>query len=186
MPRDIDNQIGQALQGNHRIVVMVKIAFDSPLLAHSRFGELVYDGETYYGIGAFGNISTRTEDSEMNPQRLTLTLTGIPLRFIEEVTNNNYQNRAVYIYKGYLADDDSLIGGMAVKWFRGVTANAKVTESTDDTCSVELTVSNWLSKWRRSASLRYNNRTQKELFNSDTGLQYVVDAQEGKLWRPST
>jgi hypothetical protein len=185
MPRDISNQLSQAMQENHRVVYAVKIDFDTPLLAHSRFGELLLDGDTYYGVGAFGSISVRQEDTALNPQRLTIGLSGIPLRFIEEVTDGDYQNRDVYIYKALLNDSEALIGGSTtfIRWFRGVTANASIQEKAAGNLSVELEVSNWLAKWRRPANLRYNDKTQQELYPGDTIFQYLQDAQAGKVWR---
>ena len=183
MPRDIDNQLAQTMQENYRSVVLVHIDFETPLYVHSRFGELTYNGNTYYGVGALGSISTRQEDTELNPQRLMLGLTGIPLRFIDQVNDGNYQNRDVYIYKGILDTNETLLGSTAIKWFRGVTGNASISESANGTCKVDLEVANWLAKWRRASGLRYNNEIQQELYSGDTGLQYVIAAQKGLAWR---
>lgn len=183
MPRDIDNQIAQELSENHRIAVLVRIDLSTPIYLHSRFGEYDYDGNTYYGVGAFGNISVKNESAELNPERVSLSLEGIDLKFIDEVLGQNYQNRDVYIYKALLDDDDTILSGTIIKWFRGVSGNASISEKAGNTCQVTLEVSNFLAKWRRPSNLRYNDKTQQELYAGDTGLQYVIDAQKGKIWR---
>jgi hypothetical protein len=183
MARDIDPQIAQELQENHRQIIFVKINFDTTLLAHSRYGEMTLNSETYYGVGQFGNISTKTEDAQTNPTRLTLTLSGIPLNYIELVTEGNYQNRDVYIYKGLLSDSETLIGSTAINWFRGVTGNASIQEDAGGNVQIELEVANWLSKWRRPSNIRYNDKQQQELYAGDTCMQYLTQAQRGKAWR---
>jgi hypothetical protein len=181
MPRDLDPQIAQSLQENYRSVVFVNIDFETPLFAHSRYGEITLNGDTYYGVGQFGNISAKTEDADINPQRITLTLTGIPIPYIELVTEGNYQNRDVYIYEGLLNSSEQLVGDTAISWFRGVTGNATINEG--DTISISLEVSNWLAKWRRAPNVRYNNEWQQRLYAGDTCMQYLADAQRGKTWR---
>lgn len=183
MPKNIDNAIAQELQENHRQVVFVKIAFDEPLLAHSRYGEFTLNSETYYGVGQFGGISTKQESSEINPQRLTLSLSGIPQNYIELLTDGNYQNRDVYIYKGLLNDSEQLIGNTAIYWFRGVTGNGSINEDAGGDIKIDLEAANWLSKWRRPSNLRYNTDMQQELYSGDTCMQYLADAQRGKAWR---
>ena len=184
MPRDIDNIIAQRLYENHRIMVMVRIDFETPIYVHSRFGEVLFEGNTYYGVGAFGSISSRTEDTAVNPQRLTLSLSGIPLRFVDLVlSSTNYQNRDVYIYKALLDTDETILGGVVQKWFRGVTGNASIQEQPGQNISVEMEVSNFLAKWRRPANLRYNDETQQQLYPGDTSLTNIIDAQAGKVWR---
>ncbi len=183
MPRNFDQQIQQALHGDHRAMFLVSIDLDTTIYMQGRFGEYEFEGNTYYGLGALGNISAKNEDPELNPQRITLTLTGIDLRSYQEVKDQNYQNRDVYIYKALLNDDDTIMANTAIKWFRGISGDAEVTEQPGDTCAVTLTVSNFLAKWKRSANLRYNDKTQQELFAGDTFLTNVIEAQRGKIWR---
>jgi hypothetical protein len=183
MPRDFDQQIQQGLQGNHRTLFLVRINLDTPIFMHSRFGEYEFEGNTYYGVGALGGISAKVEDPVLDPQRLTLSLTGIDLRFYQEMKAQNYQNRDVWIWKALLNDDDTIMGNVAIRWFRGLSGDGEVMEEAGGTCGVTLTVANFLAKWKRSANLRYNDKTQQELFAGDTFLQYVIEAQRGKVWR---
>jgi len=185
MPRDLDNTIAQRLFENYRQVILVEIDFASaPIYVHSGFGELLFNGNTYYGISAFGNISVRNEETQLNPQRLTLTLNGVDKRFINEIQENlNYQNRDVYIWKALLDDNYKLIGTSGQLWYRGTTGNATITEEPASTVSVSIDVNNFLAQWNRPSNLRYNNKTWVNLYPGDTIMQYLIDAQGGKVWR---
>lgn len=185
MPRNLDNAIAQRLFENHRQIIFVEIDFASaPIYVHSGFGEITLNGNFFYGVSAFGNISVRNEETQLNPQRLTLTLNGVDRRFINEIQENlNYQNRNVYIWKGLLDDNYNLIGTSAQLWYRGTTGNATITEEPGQSLSVAMEVNNFLAAWNRSANLRYNNKTWLNLYNGDTIMQYLIDSQGGKIWR---
>lgn len=185
MPRNIDNSIQQRLFENHRQVVFVEIDFASaPIRVHSGFGEYLFNGNTFYGVSAFGSITVRSEDIQINPARITLGLTGVDNRFIQEIeTYTNYQNRDVYIWKCLVDDNYQLIGSTGQLWYRGTTGNAVITEEPNNTLGVTIDVNNFLSLWNRPSNIRLNAKTHATLYPGDTIFQYLVDAQGGKVWR---
>lgn len=188
MPRNLDNSIAQRLFENHRQLILVNIDLASaPIYMHSGFGEVLFKGNYYYGVSAFGSITVRTEEAQVNPQRITLTLSGADKRFINEIQENlNYQNRSVYIYKALVDDNYQLIGTQGQLWYRGTTGNATIDEQPGSTISVSLDVNNFLARWDRPSNLRYNTKTWAALYPGDTIMQYVVNTQGQKLWKAAT
>lgn len=186
MPRDLDNAIAQRLFENHRQLILVRIDFNNPVYIHSGFGEVEFKGNTYYGISGFGHISVRTEETQLNPQRLSLTLNGADKRFINEIQEEtNYQNRDVYIYKVLLDDNYKMVGTEGQLWYRGSTGNATINEQPDEKVNVVVEVNNFLSRWNRPSNLRYNTKTWENIYPNDTIMRFVVQSQGNKTWKPA-
>ena len=62
--------------------------------------------ETFYGIGQFGGIDIVDESIEVIARAITLTLSGVDASLVSTTMTENYQNRAVVIYLGFLNETD--------------------------------------------------------------------------------
>lgn len=160
---------------------MVRIDLNTPVYVHSGVGRTyTYSGNDYTGVGQFGDISSFDEDSDMTPARLKLSLSGIPYNLNNVLRNEEYQNRAVYIYYAILDNNDNIVRN-PILVFKGVTGNVTISYGTS--AKIDLDVINQLTLWNKTQNWRYNNQTQQRLYAGDTGLQYVTSAQKGVTWR---
>lgn len=180
MSRIEDNYLSRLIGLDHKVATLVRIDLDVPVYVNDQLRSYDYDGNTYIAVGALGSIGNFEEDTELTPSRLTLTLSGIPTYLIDVLTQENYQNRAVYIYSAILDDNGDIIRDPILA-FKGVTGNVKIPIGA--TASIQLDVINSLTLWKKIVGYRYNNVTQEKLYPGDTSLQYVYAAQKGVVWR---
>ena len=171
-------------QGNYRSIGLVKIPdFDDPVYVHTGIGRYTFDGNVYESIGGIGSIGTISENGKLDPMRITLSLSNIPLDRTEYALTEPYQNKEVTIYEAYLDDDNKIINTPQIA-FVGYTGNAKI--SYGKTAQFEIEVINELAAWNKIAGWRYNDEWQQRLYTGDTGLQYIFDTKSGSAWRAAT
>ena len=181
--RDIDSATGGRLADNVPYIYLVRLDFPKPVYVHSRTGEYSFDGNTYRGLGVFGSISSVADDTQINPQRVSLTLSNIDSDFSEYILKEaqQYQNRDVYIYFALL-DENSDIIGQPITIFRGKSGNASFEAGNKSAFVLE--VYNQFAPWSKAARLRHTDTVQRSLYD-DTALQYVQDTLEPLTWRAS-
>jgi hypothetical protein len=82
MSRSLDTTLAAALaNSNIQPVILAVLTFRSgTVYVWSGVGPLTWGGNTYLGVGSFGNISEITEGSTVEAAGMTVTLSGIPLQ----------------------------------------------------------------------------------------------------------
>lgn len=113
------------------MVVLAELDFSSGVVrVHDGVGELTFAGllrmedgdnlqtevpenisleaaaETFYGVGKFGGIDIVDESIEVIARSITLTLSGVDSSLVSTTMTENYQNRSVVIYLGFLNQTD--------------------------------------------------------------------------------
>lgn len=97
--------------GHWRPVTFCSIAYTGgTLYLHDSGGTIVWGGQTWLGVGAFGGIDTVEEGEEVSPYSLTATLSGVDITLAPEVLNGNFARAAITIYFGMLGDGPVLLG----------------------------------------------------------------------------
>jgi hypothetical protein len=88
----------------------LEMQFDSGVVrAWTGRGEIVYDGETWTGVGSFLNISEITETAEISASGASVTLSGVPSDMLSLALQEAYQNRIARVFLGFhLPDRDNL------------------------------------------------------------------------------
>lgn len=185
MPRNIDVITAGQLKEDKIFAILVRFDFPEPLYVHSRAGEIMYDGNSYLGMGEFGSIQAVNEDNELSAQRVALTLSNIGGYWNSKVLTDGmeYQNKKCYIYLALLDEQREIIG-TPITIMRGTTGNLVFTDA--DNSSISIEVANYFTTWNRAANLRYTDTQQRELYPNDTGLRFVQDTLKAVLWRGST
>jgi len=163
-----------------RPIWFAELLYDSGTVrAHNGVGTIVWGGNTFLGVGNFGNISDIDEDTELSISKVSLTLSGVDSNNISIALNEKYQGRVAIIYKGYL-DENLRLKDDPTLQFRG-----KI-----DTQSIELgkqgiiTVSiiNRLADWEKTRTRRYNNDDQQNEFPGDKGMEFVPRSVEKQIF----
>jgi len=136
---------------------------------HTGVGELELDGETFYGVGSLGAVSSVRQQSGDSPTRLQLSLTGFDDSLRGEVLRAKYQGRPVTVWLVALDAGYRAIANQ-VLW-RGAIADAQV--NVGDTNQLEITVSNRLEDWDKKRADRFTDESQQARHPGDRLFRYV-------------
>lgn len=180
--RGLAGDVYQNLISNQvNLIDLVKIEFeDTPILAHNGLGDIVYEGETYQGVGSLGGISSVKEYSSLIASEVKLELSSIPNSYGELssigniLINTNYQNKPVTITRVNLEDNLKTIVGFIWVW-GGFTEDAQINFNGSD-YSATLTCSHEFSRWSKPNIARYSAVEHKKEYPGDLGLDFVERA----------
>lgn len=159
-------------------VVLVKLAFDTPVYVHSGIGTISYAGNDYTGVGDFGGVTNAKESESLGPQPLTLTLSGVDSTYISEGLDSGNYGDVVTMYVGYRQDDGALVDDPQLVW-QGSYEHASI--SLGDENGVSITCQHDLAVLGRKHGGRYTDEDQQSRFAGDTGFKSVANVIQQKL-----
>jgi len=159
-------------------VLLVKLAFDTPVYAHSGIGTITYDSNDYTGVGHFGAISAPTESEHLRPTSLTLSLSGVDSGLITNALNSGTYGDVVTIYLGYRTDDGTLVDDPFVMW-KGTLDYSSIKHGAENV--VSLTLQHDLAILNEADGSRFTDEDQQVRYSGDVGFQYVTDVAGVKL-----
>jgi hypothetical protein len=129
--------------------------------------------ETFLGIGQFGGIDLVDESIEVIARSITLTLSGVDSSLVATTMTENYQNRDVTIYLGFLnSTDRTLIDTPEVVWEGRM--NQMSLNIAKGVADIKLTCEYRLRREPRIA--RFTNEDQQTIFPNDQffDLTYAI------------
>lgn len=177
----------------------VELLFDNEetLRMWNGVGELVYEGNSYFGVGNLIDISEVEESSELSVKGARINLSGVPQDVLSLALNEPYQGREANIFfgtfaKGLLQEQPSesyilLQDGGRIELQEQLTSLTKVFSGFMDqmiidegpnSSTIELTIENRLIDLERPRVLRYTDPYQKSIYPDDRGLEYVDAIQD--------
>jgi hypothetical protein len=160
-------------------VMLVEMLFDTPVYAHSGVGSIVFNSNTYLGVGDFGGISNATETENLRPTSLTLQLSGIDANLITEALDSGNYGDIVTIYVGYRQDGGTLVDDPWIIW-RGKYEYSQISQG--DTNVISIIVQHDLAILDEIEGSRFTDEDQQSKFPGDLGLRYVTDTASVKLF----
>ena len=166
------------------IFIAVQLKFDSEVIrVWNGIDNLALDGNTYLGAGNLLGISDIEDDSELSSKGLSISLAGMDENIINLALSQNYQNRQVTIFLGFLSGNNEVASSFI--FFRGRVMNMSIAEGpSNNTISVDC--ENRLIDFNRPSQLRYTKSSQQNLFPGDKGLDFVQSLQEAEInWGPT-
>lgn len=171
MSRNIDSALLTAAQQEKlSLIMLVKLELDTPIYAHTGVGNLIYEGNTYEGVGNLGNISAVSENLILENQEIDLSLSGINSAYISLLLNENFQGKIATIYWGLRnLITNALIAPTVI--FKGLISNDNIAAGKN--ASITLKLSHPFVRWKRSKVSRYTDAEQKALYPTDKGLEFI-------------
>ena len=110
------------------------------------FTDLVFGGVLYTALGSLMDVTSTFSDLESTSDTVTIVLTGIPNRSIEEIVKSKIKSAPVTIYRGFFNQDGSVITDLdfpnPLQRFEGYVNNYSLQEDWD---SETRTASNTIS-----------------------------------------
>lgn len=134
-------------------------------------GPIDWNGHTWLGMGNLGQIGVVTEDSQLNAQTFSLTLSGIDRTLLSEALTEVRAGQPVKLSLAFFNEDGSIIED-PILVFAGRMDQPTITESAD-TASITIAVENRLADLQRRVERRFTDRDQKLSYPDDNGFRFI-------------
>jgi len=172
-----------------RCALLASLQFaDNTIYVWSGITPLIWNGNTYQGVGSLGSISTISEDSTVEAKKVTFELSGIPADLVSEVL---YETRLLYRAQAWFAlwDENYNLIPDPVLSYQGKMDQPSLSDDTK-TCSISISCENVLVDLNRACYRRFTNDDQQidlpatvarlglPAGTIDTGLRWVAGLQE--------
>ncbi len=163
-------------------VVFVKLELTSVngfQYIHNSLGDIVWDGQTWLGVGDLGEVGVIQEGEQISPYSLLLTLSGIDSTLIDETVNQDYFNRPVKVYIGYLVTNThALVEDPTLMW------SGKIDDMTlllGETNAIQLRAESDLAIFDLSNDRLYSDGDLQEEHPGDLFFIYQAQMKDLKL-----
>ena len=185
MTRSLTTAIKTALATNDiRPVHLITIGFSTPInitdcsfpLTSSVSGSSV----TYSASDFIMGVSNHSEETDITKSTISLTLSGADQTFISTVLNENVVNDSVTIYRGLLADDNSLIADPFLL-YQGNIESFEIQEKEKDSIVGLSIVSHW-ADFDKKNGRKTNNTSQQRFFSTDVGMDFSSQTVQDIKW----
>lgn len=166
-----------------RPVHFLKVVLDSSTVYMTdAYTTLSWDGQTWVALGHFLSFSDIEESSGIEVSNCTIGLTGVDQTYISLFLSNDFIDREVSIWKGFL-DASMAVISSPVLIFNGRINKPGVTEDPDTgTCTLAVeAASHWVDFQRIPG--RHTNHTEQQIwYPGDKGFEFASDRTKQLKW----
>tara|TARA_R110000744_G_scaffold53002_2_gene113364 strand:- start:306 stop:932 length:627 start_codon:yes stop_codon:yes gene_type:complete len=173
----IVNRLGADEQS---IFLAVEAIFDTDTIrVWSGLDDLTIGGNTYTGAGSLLNIGGVEENTQVQSNGLDISLSGIDSTVLGYAITENYQNRTINLYLGYLMGGTNEVAG-TLTLFKGRMTNLTISDNPNGS-TVNISAENRLIDLDRPSNFRYTKESQNFLHSGDTGFNRVASLQDKQI-----
>ena len=187
MTRSLTTAVKNELATNDiRPVHLITIGFATPVnltdcafpLTSSVSGSSV----TYTASSFVLDVSNFTEEIDITKTTLSLSLSGADQTFISTALSENITNDEVTVFRGLLADDNTLIADPFLL-YKGNIEGFNVSE-TEKASVLNIKISSHWADFDKKNGRKTNNTSQQRFFSTDVGMDFssqtVLDIKWGR------
>jgi len=158
----------------------VKAEFDTDdILVWSGIDDLVIGSDTYTGAGTLLSVSNSEDNVELKSNGIVVALSGMDTTVVNHALTENYQNRPITIFMGYVMGGTNEVAG-TLTLFKG-RMTSLVINDTPEGSTVTIDAENRLVDLDRPSNLRYTKESQNFLHSGDTGFNRVASLQDKQI-----
>ena len=162
------------------IFVALKAEFDTETIRlWNGTEDLVIDSATYLGAGSLLSIGAAEESSDLSSQGMTITVSGMNKDVLDLALTENYQNRFVSVFLGYLMGGSNEVAG-TFTLFKG-RMTALTVNDTPQGATISIDAENRLVDLERPSNFRYTKESQNFLHSGDTFFNRVASLQDKEI-----
>lgn len=177
----IDSDIVKYLESDHQVLFLaVKAEFDTDTL-HVWSGDydLTIGGDTYIGTGTLLSISNIEDTLELKSSGLSVSLAGMDATVLDLALTENYQNRFITVYLGYLSGGTDTVAG-TMTLFKGRMQSMTINDDPNGS-TISVDAENRLIDLQRPSNLRYTKESQQFISDGDTCFDRVQSLQDKEI-----
>ena len=161
----------------------VQAEFDNDVLrVNTTAGDVVFDGNTYQGVGTLLSMSAFEDTAELKSAGLTIGLSGLDPSILSHSLTNDYHNRPITVFTGFL-DGGGENAGAVMTSFKGRMTSMQITEDPNGANTITVNCENRVVDLKRPCNLRYLKESQKLIDPTGTGFNRMERIQTAEiLW----
>ncbi len=162
------------------IFVALKAEFDTETIyLWNGTEDLAIGGDTYIGAGSLLSIGAAEESSDLSSQGMTITVSGMNKAVLDLALTENYQNRFLTVFLGYLMGGSNEVAG-TFTLFKG-RMTAMTVNDTPQGATIGIDAENRLVDLERPSNFRYTKESQNFLHSGDTFFNRVASLQDKEI-----
>lgn len=139
-------------------------------------GEIIALGETWQGGGDLINVTPIEETYEVKATGFSVSLSGISADNLNLALSEDYQNRLLTIYMGFINESNELVDDPFILT-RGRMDVMSISQTGSDTV-IQITCETRMIDFERPRRSTYSDQDQKAKFPNDRGFEFVNSIQE--------
>jgi hypothetical protein len=172
--RELDSTYAAALaNGTIMPVRLVQITFKSQtIFCWSGPGPLVWNGNTFLGIGSLGRVGAISEGTGVEASGTSLTLSGIDPLILGECMTDIQLGATARIWRGLWNVAAGELLGVPYQAFRGQVDKPSFNIG-GKTLSITLALESRIVNLQRASNRRYTSADQRLAYPTDTGFGWV-------------
>ena len=177
----IDSSIQDYLEADHQVLFLaVEAEFTTETIrAWSGDYDLSIGGATYLGVGNLLSISNIEDTMELKSSGLSVAMAGMDATVLNLALTENYQNRFITVYLGYLSGGtDTVVGTMTL--FKGRMQSMAINDDPNGS-TITIDAENRLIDLSRPSNLRYTKESQKFINATDSCFNRVASLQDKEI-----
>jgi hypothetical protein len=184
MPRNLTSPMMTALSGGLIMpVVLVALTFKLKTeYVFSGVGSLVFQGQTFQGVGSLGKVGAVNEGIEVKADGTSVTLSGIDKDLLGECLTDVQLGAPAKIWFGLMANGALIDSPQLV--FSGVV-DKPAFQFSGETISITLSLATKLADMNIASNKRYTTADQHVLYPDDTAFGWVESLNDlALIWGP--
>ncbi len=181
MARDITTDLKNAAESTTvRPVCFIELEFDEGTLnLWDGVGDVSWDGKTWTGAGKMLSAEMAQETQDLDAQKATFRLSGVPDSIVATALASEYQGRPVRAWLGLYDSAGSLISD-PVRIFSGKMDTMPIHDDPNNPI-IELTAESDLVRLTRSNERRYTHEDQQIDYPGDMFFEFVTQMQDKEI-----
>jgi len=144
------------------------------------YKDITYDGNTYSASSLFLKVSQVSESSEVEVGNISLEFSGADQTIISLFLSNNYMDREVEVYKGFMDANQSLIANPFLL-FKGRIESFSIDETLQSSDVKVVATSHW-ADFDKVKGRKTNTNSQQLYFAGDVGFDYASQTVQDIKW----
>ena len=137
----------------------------------SGVGPIEWNGKTWLGLGMLGQVGVITEDTQLNAQTFTISLSAIDNTLLQEALSEIKQRLPVKFWVAFFDEAGNVVPDPTLCYAGGMDQSS--IEQGPETSTISISVENRLSDLQRRKERRFTDRDQRLQYPDDTGFAYV-------------
>jgi hypothetical protein len=164
-----------------RPALFVQVTFTAgPVYIWSGIGPIVWNGQTWIGLGSLVSISTIEEGSTVSAKGMTITLSGLDPLLLMDAMSEYQIGLPALIYFGAFDDSGVLIPN-PVCCFSG-RMDQSVIDISGTTAQLVINCESRLVEMNVSVERRYTDEDQQLDYPGDLGFSFVNGIQDAQIY----